>query len=191
MAQKFSSPTGISWNWKVLSLVTAARVFSGSLWVLLFAFRLLTQTILFSRSFFKQESLQSSSPNQELVRTLAQKPSQVFSHLPLWMQKGLLLCKLRSASSLSNPGCYQLFSLGISPTTVGADLPTWRLIIGFMWVTENLCKNDTLIAGYNRCCLFLSLIISNSSKFAPLEVLVWVWRKAGWGHFSPQRGFCM
>jgi len=51
-AQKFSSPTAISWNWKVLSLVAAARVSSGLLWALLFALRLLTQTIPFSLCFF-------------------------------------------------------------------------------------------------------------------------------------------
>lgn len=61
---------------------------------------------------------------------------------------------------LPSPDCSWLFSLGLCPTTAGADLPTRCLITGLMLVSKKLCKGDTLIAGCNIYSLFLALQLS-------------------------------
>lgn len=179
-AQKFSSPTGISWNWKVLSLVAAAQdpSLSAAVCILLF-----TQTLPFSLAIFKLRN--PWIPELQLVQTLPQTPP-IFQYLPLWMQEGLVLCRLCSASSLAGPGLCWPFSLGISPTTVEADLPTLCLIIGLVWVSESLGKNDpldTAITDVAFSCLSLYVIHRH--------FLWWSFVSLKKSCLNPPEGFCV
>lgn len=177
MSQIGPSPAGIYWNKNFSALFLLPRVSSVSLGGPL--------VVLFSLSFL------SRSPSHPLARTITPKSSQFLSHLPLTADRvAALYAPLRWL--LSSPGCSRLFSLGLSPTAVGADLPTRCIITGQVWVSETFVRMTLLGLDVTdvafSCLSSFPVTFSSSTKNLPLRVLLWGWINARWDHFNPWRG---